>query len=67
MDKQLYPMKVMHRSNKEGTMPKCIFLPSRRLIRLMIRQVIDQESSYVTEESFLLRMGLIDNLNHHLE
>lgn len=34
-EKSLYPSAVMRKADKQGTIPKCIFLPSRDMIRTM--------------------------------
>jgi hypothetical protein len=39
-EKSLYPKAVMRQADKEGTIPKCIFLPSRKMIRTMFEHVI---------------------------
>jgi len=48
-EKSLYPPNVVRQAEKEGTMPKCVFLPSRALIRDMMRRVVEFENSYVPE------------------
>ena len=40
-EKSLYPLKVMQAADQMGTIPKCIFLPSRDLLRTMITHVVE--------------------------
>ena len=46
--------------------PKCIFLPSREIVRAMIRAIMKWGNSD-TEEAFFLRFGLLDEPNWYFK
>ena len=50
----LYPDEVMQKAKATKKMPKCIFLPSRELIRRMFGTYIAHEQNYEREEEFFI-------------
>lgn len=69
----VYPKKIVaeiiEKSETTGTVikpPKCIFLPNKQMIRLMIRAAFKWAKTD-TEEAFLLRFGLLDDPNWYLK
>jgi hypothetical protein len=65
-EQSLYPRDLMRKAEREGCLPQVLFLPCQKLTRLMIKHAVEQESSYQSEEHFLLRFGLVDNLNYYM-
>jgi hypothetical protein len=45
--------------------PKCIFIPTREMVRTMIRAIYKWGSTDTTE-AFLLRFGLLDDPNWYM-
>ena len=46
--------------------PKCIFIPSRTLLRRMFKALINKKSDE-TDEEFLFKFGLMENPNDYLD
>jgi len=47
-------------------MPKMIFIPDKNIIRTMMRGIIEKREDE-SDDSFLLKFGLIENLKSYLE
>jgi hypothetical protein len=63
----LYPANVIRKAEKTGIPPRCIFVPSRELIRRMMRSLLEHENGFEEEERWLIKFGLIDKLNNHMQ
>jgi hypothetical protein len=67
----VYPKDVMSELHeaveKTGSIkpPKCIFIPTRKMVRTMIRAIYKWGSKDTTE-AFLLRFGLLDDPNWYM-
>jgi len=71
-EEQVYPEEVWKRfinpqnlKKKVPTMPKVVFLPSKKLLRI----IIDANIKFARKESealFLLRFGIVENIQFHL-
>ena len=55
----VYPQKVIDEANKEGIPPRCIYLPTKELMRKLITYVA-QKSKSETNETFLVKFGLLE-------
>lgn len=62
----VYPRKVIAQSIQEGVAPRCIFLPAQELMRTVIQAVATKRPDE-TNEAFLLKFGLLEEVNLYLK
>jgi len=58
----IYPVGIIFDALKVKQPPKCIFVPDRRIIRIMIAAVVAKDEN-ITDERFILKFGLIEKEN----
>ena len=63
--KNLYPKHVIKQAMEDKTPPRCIFLPDNALIRSLLNAMIQKDPAE-TNETFLLKLGLLENPNLYL-
>ena len=56
----VYPKEIMKACIKENRHPKCIFVPSRRMLRKMVKALLRKKPEE-SQVDFLLKFGLLDN------
>ena len=62
----IYPVGIIYDACKAKIAPKCVFIPDRRIIRLMIDAVMTK-SVTESDENFMVRFGIIYKENRFLD
>jgi hypothetical protein len=55
-------MRVNFDAERDLQAPKCIFIPDRTLIRMIMKSLVIHEQGFNDDDDFLLKYGLVNKL-----
>ena len=62
----VYPKDTMKAAHKLLQPPKCIFIPSKKMMRSMVKAVVRKKPDE-SEFDFLLKFGLVENIGRYMK